>query len=103
MLCESGLGPGRQALVLVKVLAVGAHVESQLAPCDELIEKCFRRFAHAPPTLHTTGHLVAELCGRPLFTLNDFSKDLVGGELAKMKIRRKAAGTILIGVVASFV
>src|ERR1700690_1304198 len=94
------LSPSRQGFKLIVVFLQVAAIEAQFTPGDELIEKCFRIGAHAPPSGAAAVRAQGDSLRRPSLALCNGRKNLVGGDVAKMQIGRQTARAVLAGLIA---
>ncbi len=93
-------GPRGQGFVSVVVLLFRAHVESQLAPRDQLIQESLRRLAHSPPSGPTAGSLGGNPVEEPALGCHDSVKNLMHRHVAEVEIGREVARSLLFGFVS---
>src|SRR4030042_3429990 len=102
MVVQSLLSPAGQRKVLVVVLSLPAHVEAQLPPCHQFIEKSFCGFTHVPPPASAAGCFLGKMIRSPLLFGRQLVKDLVNREVAEMEIGGKPARTVIVRMIPRF-
>ena len=105
VLCTQGqrrLGPWGQRLVVIVIRSVCAAVEPHFAPRDPLIQEGLSRLAHPPPSFARASGFLGQISWRPSFMSGKAVEHLVGGDMAKMKIRRQATGDFDLRLVTKF-
>ena len=76
---------------------MGAHVEAELAPRDQLIEERLRRRRHAPPAGPGAGAAPRQQA-EPAFVLHHRGEHLVRRDMAEVQVRRQSAAGVARGV-----
>src|ERR1700722_10163031 len=99
---QSLLRPCGQRFVAIIVVAVAGEIETDFTPGDQLIKKLFYWRTYAPPALAATADAMGELGVRPFFAGHQIVKHLVRGNVAEMKMGRKAAAAFFVWFVARF-
>src|ERR1700683_4610211 len=79
---------------------MGAEVEAEFAPSDQLVEKALGGGRHVPPAFAGAIGAKGDFGGLPFFFRGQGGENFVGGDVAEVKVRREAASGGFGGAVA---
>ena len=100
MVVEGLLRPLGEGVEPIEAVDVGAEVESQFAPGDQLIEEPLRRLRHPPPAAARALGVGPQLHRTPILDADDPVEDLGRGEVSEVEPWGEAAGHRIFRVIA---